>query len=280
MAVSVTGERARPVTGPTGEVAWRGSSVLTQTLVLTMRSLRALVIDPRLILASMLGPLLMLLVFSQIFASVINAPSFPADVRYIDFLIPAILVNTVMQSALHTATGLAQDARNGIIARFRSLPIWLGSVLLARSLADFFRSALQLLLLLAAAFVLFGSRPAGGVAGVLAAWGLALVVGGGLGWIFIALACWVRNTELMQTVAGLVTFPLMFASNAFVPVSGLPGWLQTVARLNPMSYGIEAARDLVLARPVGGGAIAAIAISLLIAATAATIAVRGFRRPM
>lgn len=115
---------------------------------------------------------------------------------------------------------------------------------------------------------------------MLAAWALALVVGGGLGWIFIAIACWIRNAELMQGIAGLVMFPLMFAANAFVPVSGLPGWLQAVARLNPMTYGINAARNLTLARPVGSGVMAAVLISLMIAAMAAVIAIRGFRRPM
>lgn len=137
MAVSLAPELTEPVTGSTCGMAWRGSSVTAQILVLTTRSLRALLIDPRLILANLLGPLLMLLVVSQIFASVATTPSFPPNVRYLDFLVPAIMVNAVMQSALHTATGLTQDMKNGIVARFRSLPIWLGSVLLARSLADF-----------------------------------------------------------------------------------------------------------------------------------------------
>ncbi|MGH8933531.1 MAG: ABC transporter permease [Egibacteraceae bacterium] len=280
MAISLAPDRAELVTRASREATWHGSGVPTQVLTLVKRSLRPLVLDPRMVLASLMGPLLMLLVFSQIFASVANTSSFPANVRYIDFLVPAIMVNSVMQFGLNTGAGLAQDMRNGIISRFRSLPIWLGSVLLARSFADLIRSGLQLLLLLMTAFLLFGFRPAGGVIGALGAWGLALVVGGGLGWIFIAIACWVRNAEMMQTFAGLVMFPLMFASNAFVPVSSLPGWLRTVAQLNPMSYGIDAARDLTLAQPVGGSAVAAVVISLLIAPMAAAVAIRGFRRPM
>jgi ABC-2 type transport system permease protein len=268
------------VTTATHETAWHPSSVVTQILVLTTRSLRALIMDPRIILASLLGPLLTLFVFSQIFASVTTMPSFPAKIRYTDFLVPAIMVNTVMQSVLHSGARLADDMRNGIVVRFRSLSIWLGSVLLAHSLVDLVRSALQQLLLLVIAFAFFGFRPAGGVIGVLAAWGLALVVGNGFGWIFIALACWIRNAELMQSIAAMVMFPLMFASNAFVPVTSLPRWLQTVAQLNPASYGIDAARNLTLAHPIGGSAIAAIAISLAIAAMAAVIAIRGFRRPM
>ena len=115
---------------------------------------------------------------------------------------------------------------------------------------------------------------------MLAAWGLALVVGNGLGWIFLALACWIRNAELMQSIASMVMFPLIFASNAFVPLTSLPRWLQTVAGLNPVSHGIDAARNLTLAHPVGGSAIVAVAISVVIAVTAAAIAIRGVRRPL
>jgi ABC-2 type transport system permease protein len=97
------------------------------------------------------------------------------------------MVNTILQSVSQSGAKLAEDMKNGIVVRFRSLPIWMGSVLLAHSLIGLVRSALQQLLLLAIAFAFFGFRPAGGVLGVLAAWGLALVVGNGLGWIFIAL---------------------------------------------------------------------------------------------
>lgn len=268
-----------PAAASSRETSWRGSGIANQIAVLTTRSLRALVVDPRMILTSLIAPLLMLLVFSQVFASVARTPGFPAGVKYIDFLVPAIMVNSVMQSLLQTGTRLTMDMRDGIVARFRSLPIWLGSVLLGRSVADLVRSALQQLLLIVAAYVLFGFRPAGGVAGVLGAWALALVVGGALGWVFLALACWIRSVDLMQNIATLVTFPLMFASNAFVPVDGLPGWLRTVARLNPMSYGIDAARHLTFAEPVGNSASLAVGISVIVATTAAAVAIRGFRRP-
>lgn len=83
----------------------------------------------------------------------------------------------------------------------------------------------------------------------------------------------------MQAVGFLAMFPLMFASNAFVPVDGLPGWLGAVATVNPMTYGVEAARDLTLAHPVGWGALIAVALSAAIGAIAIPVAVRGFRRP-
>lgn len=258
---------------------WHGSSFGTQVLVLTQRSLRALISDPRMVIFSLLQPLIMLTLFSQIFSSIAKTPGFPAGVDYIDYLMPAILVNTGMQSALQAGVGLVTDMKNGVLARFRSLPIRLGSVLVARSLSDLVRTGIQLLMMTAFAFVIFGFSPAGGVLGVLAALALALLVGWGLGWIFLAVASWLRNAELMQTVGFLAMFPLMFASSAYVPVSGLPGWLQAIANVNPLTHAVDAARALALDLPVTG-VFGAIAASVALAAIGGAFAVKGFRRPL
>jgi ABC-2 type transport system permease protein len=259
--------------------AWRGSGFATQVLVLTQRSLRAVVSDPRMVVFSVLQPLIMLTLFSQIFSSIAKTPGFPEGVAYIDFLMPAILVNTAMQSALQAGVGLVTDMKNGVLARFRSLPIRLSSVLIARSLSDLVRSAVQLLIMIVFAVAIFGFAPAGGVLGVTAALALALVVGWGLGWVFLAIAAWLRNAELMQTVGFLAIFPLMFASSADVPITGLPGWLQAIASVNPLTHAVDAARGLALAQPVTG-AVSAIVTSLAIAAIGGAFAVKGFRKPL
>ncbi|CCH28643.1 ABC transporter permease [Actinosynnema sp. NPDC047251] len=261
------------------QTRWRGTDFATQVLVLTQRSLRTLVSDPRMIVFSILQPLIMLTLFSQIFASIANTPGFPAGVSYIDFLMPAILVNTAMQSALQAGVGLVTDMKNGVLARFRSLPIRLGSVLVARSLSDLVRTAAQLVLMLLFAVTIFGFSPAGGIAGVAGALALALAVGWALGWIFLAIASWLRNAELMQTVGFLAMFPLMFASSAYVPVSGLPGWLQAIANVNPLTYAVDAARALALSHPVTG-VVAALGTSAVLAVIGWVFAVRGFRRPL
>ncbi|MEV8439450.1 ABC transporter permease [Actinosynnema sp. NPDC051121] len=258
---------------------WRGTDFPTQVLVLTQRSLRTLVSDPRMIVFSILQPLIMLTLFSQIFAGIANTPGFPQGVAYIDFLMPAILVNTAMQSALQAGVGLVTDMKNGVLARFRSLPIRSGSVLLARSLSDLVRSAAQLTLMLVFAVVVFGYSPAGGVVGTVAALALALAVGWGLGWIFLAIAAWLRNAELMQTVGFLAIFPLMFASSAYVPITGLPGWLQAIANVNPLTFAVDAARSLALAQPVSG-VVGALVTSAVLAVVGWFAAVRGFKRPL
>jgi ABC-2 type transport system permease protein len=265
---------------PTVTRSWRGTNVPMQILILTGRSLRAIVRDPRMIIFSLLQPLVMLLLFSQIFSSIAKTPGFPTGVSYIDFLMPAILVNTAMGSAVQSGVGLVTDMKNGVLARFRSLPIRLGSVLVARSLSDVVRTGVQLIMMLIFATVLFGFAPAGGLPGVAAAWALGLVVGWGLGWVFIAAGAWLRNAEVMQMVGFLLMFPLMFASSAYVPIKNLPGWLQTVAQVNPMTYAVNASRALSLNMPVGTGVLAALATSAGLAIIGGTLASWGFRRPL
>ncbi|OIJ68206.1 ABC transporter permease [Streptomyces mangrovisoli] len=264
---------------PRGPERWSGTSVASQIAVLSAKSLRRLVTDPKLLLFSVLQPLILLLLFGQIFNSISDTPDFPKGVSYIDFLVPAIMVNTALQSALMSGTGLNEEIKNGMVARFRTLPIWLGSVLFARSVFDLARGAIRLTLMVALAAALFGFSPDGGPLGVLGAFGLALAIGWGLGWVFLALAVWLRNGESMQAVGFLAMLPLMFASNAFVPVDGLPGWLGAVAKVNPMTYGVQAARDLALGNPAGYDALLAVGISFAIGALAIPLAVRGFRRP-
>jgi ABC-2 type transport system permease protein len=259
---------------------WRGSNAFTQVRVLTARSLRALAADPRMVVMSLLQPVIMLVLFTQVFGGAVGAGALPGGLTYVDFLMPAILVNTAMQSAIQAGVGLVTDMKNGVLARFRSLPIHFGSILVARSLSDLVRTGLQLVIMLVLATAAFGFAPAGGVLGVVAALALALLVGWGLTWVFLAIGAWLRNAETMQGVSFLVMFPLMFASSAYVPVAHLPAWLRAVANVNPLTHAVDAARSLALGTPVGGAALGAVITALALAGVGAWVANRGFRRPL
>jgi ABC-2 type transport system permease protein len=269
---------ATPATIAPAPAVQAGSRVLTQILVLTGRSLRRLK-DPRILVMSLLQPLIMLTLFSQVFRSIATSPGFPTGVNYIDYLLPAILVTTATQAAMWSGAGLATDLGNGALARFRTLPISMTSVLVARSLFDVLRSAIQLTVLASAAAVLYGYAPSGGILGTAVAVLVGLSVGTGLSWVFLALASWVRNVELMQMLGFMLIFPLMFASSAFVPVSGLPSWLQVIATINPLTYAIDAARGWALADPVFGATAGAVLTAGILTLGAAVIASRGIRRP-
>lgn len=260
--------------------AWRGARLAVQIEVLAGRSLRAMVTDPRLIIFSLLQPLIMLTLFSQVFGKAMMGSVAAQGGSYINYLMPAILVTTGIGAAMQSGVGLITDMKNGVLARFRALPIHLSSVLVARSLADLTRTAIQLVVLLGAATVLFGFAPSGGLTGVLSALVLALVVSWSLTWVFLALATWIRKEEVMQSLGFLAMFPLMFASSAFVPLAALPAWLRVVATINPLTYAVNASRNLSLALPVGSGVVSALGASALLCTAGISLAIAGFRRPL
>ncbi|MCW8102742.1 ABC transporter permease [Streptomyces tauricus] len=276
MTVTVPTDRARSA----APVRWQPAGARAQFAVLTGRSLRGLVADRRLVVLTLVQPLILLVIFSQVFGSMASPDHFPAGVSYIDYLMPAILVTSGITSAVGSGAELIRDMDNGVLTRFRSLPVGLHWILVARAVTDVLRTAAQTVLLLVCAALCFGFDPAGGLPGVLVALVLSLLVIASLTWVFIAVGTWVRSARIMQSVSGLALFPLMFASSAYVPLDALPAWLRAVAVVNPVSYAVDATRALALDWPLGGEVLGAVATSLLIMALAVWAAVAGFRRPL
>jgi len=259
---------------------WDGSSVVTQIAVLTARSLRAFAGDPGLVLIGLIQPVMTLFVFTQIFTNFALAANLPAGTEYLDFLMPAVLVNHVVQTSSQTGIGLVEDLRNGIVARLRSMPIMPSSLLLARSTSDLIRSAIQVVLILVMAWGVLGYSPAGGFAGTVLSALLTLGVGSALSWAFLAMGATMRRTEPMQNISVLVMVPLMFISSAFVPIEELPDWLEFVARINPLTYAVDASRAVALGLDGTYLVAPSLFISLAVAVVSAFIAIRGFRKPL
>ncbi|MCQ8830176.1 ABC transporter permease [Streptomyces malaysiensis] len=260
--------------------AWHGSSPPAQLLILTQRSLKAHLAHRRTLVLAMLQPVFMLLLLSEVFGSIVNLDHLPDGVSYLDYLLPALLVTTGIGPAIASGIGLVRDMDNGAVARLRTLPIHAPLLLFARSFADLLRTTAQLAILLVVAVVFMGADPAGGGVGLVAALLLTCVVVWAMTWIFLALAAWLRSAEAMQSAAYLVTFPLMFASSAFVPVDRMPGWLEVLAILNPLSYAMDASRALCLDQPLGAQVWSALGASALVALLGSSAAVWAFRRPL
>ncbi|GAA3086320.1 ABC transporter permease [Streptosporangium carneum] len=257
---------------------WRGSSAFTQFTVLTGRALRTVVSSWQVTVLGLLQPVFMLLVISEVFGSMANPAYFPQGVRYIDYLMPGILITTGIGPAVSAGVGLIKDLENGVMARFRSLPIGMYWVLFGRGVADLARAAVQILVMLLGAVALLGFSPPGGVRGMAFALLIALFVTWSLAWTFIALGAFTRSAEVMQAVGFLAVFPLTFASSAFVPLDVLPGWLQAVATVNPLSHAVNASRHLTLSTAGGAEVPVALLASLVLAVLAQFVAMAGIRR--
>ncbi|WP_447005901.1 ABC transporter permease [Saccharothrix isguenensis] len=252
---------------------------VAQLGVLVERAVRAHVVNRRLLVFGLVQPAIMLVLFTQVFGNLIDADRLPSGVDYVGYVLPALLVTAGMGPAANSGGGLVREMGGGMLTRFRSLPVGLHWVLLARSLADLARVAGQLVVLLLFSVVAFGFRPPGGLRGAVLALLVALVVIWTLIWVFLALGAWLRDVEVMQSIAFVVVFPLMFASSAFAPVDALPGWLRVVAAVNPMTHAMQATRALLLDWDSPGTVAAALVASCVVLGVSGVLAVRGFRRP-
>nr|WP_245573928.1 ABC transporter permease [Amycolatopsis nigrescens] len=259
-------------------VPWRGSGFRTQVRVLAARTLRSSFGDVKLVFFGLMQPVVLLLLFSQVFDGIGSLPGIAEYGGYIDFLMPATLVNIAMTTAMGSGVGLLAETYSGFVGRLRCLPISMFAVLTARTLADSARLAVQLLVALLTGLLLLGFRPAGGFAGVTAAVLLTLVAGWGLSWVFLAIAAWAKKPETMQAVSFIAVFPLMFGSSAYMPVDTMPAWVRALSTVNPVTYAIDATRGLALGRPDWTAILLAVALSLVAAAIGAAVAARSFRR--
>lgn len=208
------------------------------------RNLLRSVRTPQMLLYT-LEPVMLLLVFRYIFGGAIKSPG--GD--YTTFVVPAIFLIAVLVGAMTSAVGIADDLSSGMVDRFRSLPMARSAVLTGRSLTDLVRNVISLAVMTGLG-VAVGFRFHSGVGPILIGMLLILAFGYALTWMNTALGISAKDPESAQNAAAGPAFLLMFASNAIVPASTLPGWLQPFARNQPLSVTVSAARELF----DGGGA--------------------------
>jgi ABC transporter DrrB family efflux protein len=231
-------------------------SAIIDIAVVTGRNLRHFIRQPDLLVFSTIQPVLFVLLFVYVFGGAISR-SLPHGVAYVDFLLPGIFVQSVTFGASQTAVGLKEDLTRGVVDRFRSMPMARSAVLAGRTVADLVRNIAIIGLMIAVGY-LVGFRFLGGVAGAVGCIAVVAAFGLALSWIFAFVALTVRGAETAQTAGFVVIFPLVFASSVFVPISTFPDWLQTFAKINPVTVTANAARSLALyGTPVSLGAAAA-----------------------
>jgi ABC-2 type transport system permease protein len=218
-------------------------------------------------------PILLTVMFTYIFGGAIAGT--PDD--YLPFIVPGILVQTVIMTSVVTGIQLREDMTKGVFDRFRSLPIARVAPLAGALLADTVRYAIASLVTFATALAM-GYRPGGGFAGVLLASVLVIVSAWSLSWIFAFFGVIARSAGAVQGISLMILFPLTFFSNAYVPVGTLPAWLEWFVRLNPVSHLVTAARDLTMTGAVGVEVWFALLSSLAVVAVFAPLTVRAYMR--
>ena len=247
---------------------------ISDTLVLAKRSLLRIPRQPDLLVGFTVQPILFILLFVYVFGGAINTPG----LDYVDFLIPGIIVQSIVFGGFVTALGLADDLKKGLIDRFRSLPIARSSVIAGRIVADTVRIIWGEIILIAFG-VLLGFRYGGGFAGAIGAFVLVMAFGISLCWPMAFIGITAKTPEAVNTWGFLIILPLTFASSVFVSPSSMPGWLQPIVNLNPITKVVNATRALMLGvGPVAKPVFQSIIWMIVIVGVFAPLAVAKYRR--
>jgi ABC-2 type transport system permease protein len=203
---------------------------------------------PEALFFSLVQPVIFVLLFAYVFGGAIPIPgaeggAAPDANAYRNYLMPGIFGQTVAFAAAASTVGLAEDMQKGLIDRFRALPMSPPAVLLGRTLADALRQILVLTVLSITGFIV-GWRISDGIPNAILAYLLLLLFAYTVAWIGAWIGLSVPNTETANTAGLIWLFPLTFLSNAFVPITALPSWLQAFAAFNPISSLVLATREL------------------------------------
>jgi len=218
-------------------------------------------------------PVIFLLMFTYLFGGALAG----STGAYLQDVLPGILAMTVAMITMYTGLTINRDIEKGVHDRFRSLPVWRPAPLVGALMADVVRYSLGSTVILVLGLAL-GFRPQAGPGGVLAAVALMLVFCFSLSWIWTLLGLRMRSENALMGVSMMVLFPLTFVSNVFVPVETLPGWLQAIVDVNPITILVRAMRGLMHGGAATGDLALVLAISAGLVAVFAPLTVRAYQR--
>jgi ABC-2 type transport system permease protein len=218
-------------------------------------------------------PLMMTLMFTYLFGGALAG----STTAYVQYLIPGIVVQTIVFITVYTGVGLNSDIGKGLFDRFRSVPIWQPAPIFGALLGDVFRYSLAATMVVTLG-VAMGFRPAAGVLGVVLAVALIVVFAISVSWMWIIVGMLVKAPESVMTSSFLLLFPLTMASNIFVDPRTMPGWLQRIVAVNPVSHLADASRGLMHGTVVAWDVVWVLVASAVITAVFAPLAMRMYHK--
>jgi ABC-2 type transport system permease protein len=251
----------------------RPASALSAVLTLAWRAMLKIKHVPFQLFDVTVMPIMFTFLFTYIFGGALAGT--PRE--YVQYLLPGILVQTIVFITVYTGVGLNTDIHKGLYDRFRSLPMWQPSPLLGALVGDLFRYSVAGSLILIVGLIL-GFRPQGGVTGVVLALALVLGFASALSWLWIIVGMLVRSAESVMTTSFIFLMPLTFASDIFVDLSTMPGWLQAIVGRNPVTYLASASRGLMHGDVAMADVAWVLAASAVIVLVASPIAMRMYRK--
>tara|TARA_Y100000780_G_C13617813_1_gene391294 strand:- start:42 stop:872 length:831 start_codon:yes stop_codon:yes gene_type:complete len=227
--------------------------VITETYrgiwVVAFRELLHFISDRTRIISSLMFPLMFLVVFGAGFSRIVGGLA--GGVDFIHFIYPGILAMTVLTSSLLSGTSVVVDREHGFLKEVLVAPLSRVGVILGKALGGSLTSLLQGMIMLVIAPIIGLSITPLLVVKLLPTLLILSLALSGLG---ILMATRMHSQQGFQFLMQLIVFPLMFLAGVFFPVDGVPVWLQIVAKVNPLTYGVDAIRQIFLAPQITNAA--------------------------
>lgn len=248
--------------------------VVGDILTLTRRSLRHILRSPDTILTTAITPVAMMLLFVYVFGGAIEAGS--ADRDYVDYLLPGILVVTVVSGIAYTAFRLFTDVSTGIFERFQSMSIGRSAILWAHVLTTIVANLVSLAVVTVVAVVM-GFRSSASLPAQIAVVGLLILLSLAPSWLAVTPGLTATSIDGVSGFSYPLTF-LPFISSAFVPTDAMPGPVRLFAEHQPVTPIVDTLRRLLSDQPVGSSGWTAVAWTLGILLVAYALAMTTYRR--
>ncbi len=231
------------ITASTGWQPPRGS-FLGDTWANVKRWTRKLARQPTVIAGMVFQPVAWVVLFTEVFQNVVRLPGFESE-SYLAFFLPAVLLFLAPFAAIAAGINLVEDIESGMFEKVLTTPASRTAVFLGKSIADLLRVVVQSLIILVLGYAI-GARVESGLLGAIGMIGVALLIAVFFIGCSTIIGLYTQNSDALQTAMQAILFPLLFLSSAFMPLELLPGWVQLFATINPITYGIDAARAIML----------------------------------
>lgn len=214
------------------------------SLTFTWRALLKIKHTPEQLFDVIITPIMFTVLFTFLFGGALEG----STDKYVQFLLPGILVQTVLFTSIYTGFTLNTDISKGVFDRFKSMPIWRASPIVGAMLGDTVRYTVSSAIVILVG-LLMGFSPEAGLMGIITSILLLDVFAFGIGWMFTTIALAVRTPGTVMTMSWLLLMPLTFASNIFVNPRTMPDWLQTFVEVNPVAILVTAVRGIMAGQP-------------------------------
>jgi ABC-2 type transport system permease protein len=249
------------------------TDLLVHSAYLTRRSVTSLVRQPIFLVLTLIQPMVWLLLFGQLFKSVVEIPGFAVDGSYVEFLAPGVVAMTALFSAAWAGTVYIDDMERGVMDRLLASPVSRGAMMNGTLAYQSITSLVQTLIVLGVAWLMGARFAATGVVVTVVAAILLTVIFAALS---NAVALLVRQQEALIGISQFTALPLTFLSSAVMNPDLAPGWIGTVARYNPLDWAVVASRETLLGSPDWGAVWPRLGALVLVAGLMAWLATRAF----